>query len=157
MKRGWTAVELNMGGEWISFFNTHTESFYAPVRVAQGMELAGILAATPGKVIQVGDLNSLPGTEAAASVAGAGFTDSWADIHPALAGVTCCFPESLAQTQPGLDQRIDYVSVRGVKPLTIEIVGAKPSAHRTGLWPSDHAGLSATAKPPRGMWGHEAE
>ncbi|MGZ3479670.1 MAG: endonuclease/exonuclease/phosphatase family protein, partial [Myxococcaceae bacterium] len=73
------------------------------------------------------------------------------------AGVTCCFPESLAQTQPGLDQRIDYVFVRGLKPLTIEIVGAKPSAHRTGLWPSDHAGLSATAKPPRGMWGHEAE
>lgn len=157
VKRGWTAVELNMGGEWISFFNTHTESFYAPVRVAQGIELAGILGATPGKVIQVGDLNSLPGTEAAASVAGAGFTDSWADIHPSQAGVTCCFPESLAQTQPGLDQRIDYVFVRGLKPLTIEIVGAKSAAHRTGLWPSDHAGLAATAKPPRGMWGHEPD
>jgi hypothetical protein len=28
---------------------------------------------------------------------------------------------------------------------------------RTGLWPSDHAGVVATAKPPRGMWGHEDE
>ena len=157
VKRGWTAVDLNMGGEWLSFFNTHTESFYAPVRVAQGMELASILAATPGKVIQVGDLNSLPGTEVAASVAAAGFTDAWADIHSRQPGVTCCFPESLALTEPGLNQRIDYVFVRGLKALTIRILGAHPGAHRTGLWPSDHAGLAATAKPLRGMWGHDTQ
>ena len=155
--RGWTAIELNVGGEWISVFNTHTESFYAPVRVAQGMELAGILSATTGKAALLGDLNSLPGSEAAASVASAGFTDSWADLHPKKPGFTCCFPESLDQTEPGLDQRIDYVFVRDLKPLTIEILGARPFDHRTGLWPSDHAGVVATAKPPRGMWGHEDE
>lgn len=157
VKRGWTAVEIEIGGEWLTVVNTHTEAYYAPVRVAQGIELAGILAATPGKVILVGDLNSLPGTEAAASVAGAGFTDSWADIHPKQPGVTCCFPEKLSETKPGLDQRIDYVFVRGLKPLTIKIVGAHPWAHSSGLWPSDHAGLVATAKPPRGMWGREDE
>lgn len=155
--RGWTAIELNIGGEWISLFNTHTESFYAPVRVAQGIELAGILSATTGKAALVGDLNSLPGTEASASVASVGFTDSWADLHPRKPGFTCCFPESLAETEPGLDQRIDYVFVRGMKPLTIEIVGAHPFDHRTGLWPSDHAGVVASAKPPRGMWGHEEQ
>jgi endonuclease/exonuclease/phosphatase (EEP) superfamily protein YafD len=155
--RGWTAIELNVGGEWISLFNTHTESFYAPVRVAQGMELAGILNATAGKVALLGDLNSLPGTEAAGSVASVGFTDSWADLHPKKPGFTCCFPESLARTEPGLDQRIDYVFVRGLKPLTIKIVGAHPFDHRTGLWPSDHAGVVATAKPPRGMWGREEQ
>jgi endonuclease/exonuclease/phosphatase (EEP) superfamily protein YafD len=121
------------------------------------MELAGILAATPGKAILVGDLNSLPGTEAAASVAGVGFTDSWADVHPKKDGFTCCFPERLAQTEPGLDQRIDYVFVRDLKALTGKIVGARPFDHRTGLWPSDHAGLVATAKPEQGMWAHAAE
>jgi hypothetical protein len=157
VQRGWTAVDLKIGGEWLAFFNTHTESFYAPVRVLQGMELADILAATPGKAILVGDLNSLPDTEAAASVAAVGFTDSWADVHPRKDGFTCCFPENLAETEPGLDQRIDYVFVRGLKPLTAKIVGAHPFAHRTGLWPSDHAGLVATAKPEKGMWGHEHE
>lgn len=157
VKRGWTAIDIKVGGEWLALFNTHTESFYAPVRVAQGMELAAILDATPGKAILVGDLNSLPGTEAAASVAGVGFTDSWADIHPKQPGFSCCFPESLAETKPGLDQRIDYVFVRGLKPLTAKIVGAHLLAHRTGLWPSDHAGLVATAKPQKGMWGHADE
>ncbi|RPH71561.1 MAG: endonuclease [Myxococcaceae bacterium] len=155
--RGWTAVDLKIGGEWLAFLNTHTESFFAPVRVLQGMELAGILAATPGKAVLVGDLNSLPGTEVAASVAGVGFTDSWADVHPKKDGFTCCFPERLTETEPGRDQRIDYVFVRDLKPLTGKIVGARPFDHRTGLWPSDHAGLVTTAKPEQGMWAHAAK
>ena len=153
VKRGWTAVEVKLDGRWVTFFDTHTESFYAPVRVAQGMELAAILAATPGDVILVGDLNSLPGTEAAASVAGAGFTDAWAALHPRKAGFTCCWPEALAETTPGLDQRIDYVFSRGLRPQTIQIVGDEPRDHRTGLWPTDHAGLVARlkfAKAPHG-------
>jgi endonuclease/exonuclease/phosphatase family metal-dependent hydrolase len=155
VKRGWTAVDLDLGGETVAFFNTHLESFYAPIRVAQGMELAAILDATPGKVVLVGDLNSLPGTEGAASVAGAGFTDVWAQLHPRRDGFTCCWPEELANTEPGLDQRIDYVFVRGLKPLDMRIIGARPWDHRTGLWPTDHAGLVADVKPLRGMWGHD--
>jgi len=155
VKRGWTAVDLNLGGEWVAFFNTHLESFYAPIRVAQGMELAAILAATPGNAILVGDLNSLPGTEGAASVAGVGFTDAWAAVHPGRPGPTCCWPEELANTEPAPDQRIDYVFVRGLKPLTVKLIGAAPWNHRTGLWPTDHAGLVADVKPLRGMWGQE--
>jgi endonuclease/exonuclease/phosphatase family metal-dependent hydrolase len=157
VKRGWTAVDLQIRGEWLALFNTHAESFYAPVRVAQGMELAAILSATPGKAILVGDLNSLPGTEVAASVAGAGFVDSWGDLHPRRPGFTCCFPEALAETTPGLDQRIDYVFVRGLEPLSAKIVGAHPGAHRTELWPSDHAGLVASAKLRTGRGEHEDE
>ena len=137
---------MKAGGEWISVFNTHTESYYAPVRVAQGMELARILAGTSGKAVLLGDLNSLPGTEAAASVASVGFVDSWHAVHPRLPGYTCCFPEDLRKTQPGLDQRIDYVFVRGLTPLTAKVVGGHPFDHRSGLWPSDHAGLVATEK-----------
>ena len=153
--RGWTRIQIKVDGEWIWLFNTHTEAFNATVRVFQGMELAAILNGTTGNAILVGDLNSLPGTEAAASVASVGFTDSWASVHPKQVGFTCCYPENLELTQPGLDQRIDYVFVRGLKPLTAKVVGDKPFDHRTGLWPSDHAGLVATEKPERGMWGHD--
>jgi hypothetical protein len=59
--------------------------------------------------------------------------------------------------EPGLDQRIDFVFVRDLKVLTAKIVGAHPSDHRTGLWPSDHAGLVARAKPEQGMWAHAGE
>ena len=149
VKRGWTAVDAKLRGEWVTFANTHLESFYAPVRVAQGMELAAILAATPGKAVLVGDLNSLPGTEGAALVMGAGFTDVWAALHPRRDGFTCCWPEELAQTEPGLDQRIDYVMVRGVRPLTARIIGEAPRDHRTGLWPTDHAGLVVSLRPDR--------
>lgn len=149
VKRGWTAVDVKLDGGWVAFFNTHTESFYAPVRVAQGMELAAILGATPGDAILVGDLNSLPGTEAAASVAGAGFTDAWAKLHPRRDGFTCCWPEELAKTTPGLDQRIDYVFLRGLKPLEAKVIGDEPRDHRTGLWPTDHAGLVAKVKDAR--------
>jgi endonuclease/exonuclease/phosphatase family metal-dependent hydrolase len=147
VKRGWTAVDARIGGEWVTFANTHLESYNAAVRVAQGTELAAILSATPGKAVLVGDLNSLPGTEGAALVAGAGFTDVWAALHPRRDGFTCCWPEELANTEPGLDQRIDYVMVRDVRPLTARIVGEAPRDHRSGLWPSDHAGVVASLRP----------
>jgi hypothetical protein len=149
VKRGWTAVDAELRGEWVTFVNTHLESIYAPVRVAQGMELAALLSATPGKVVLVGDLNSLPGTEAAAVLAGAGLEDAWAALHPRRDGFTCCFPEELALTEPGLDQRIDYVMLRGVRPLTARVVGDALRDHRSGLWPSDHAGLVVALRPDR--------
>jgi hypothetical protein len=154
VKRGWTAVDAKLRGEWVTFANTHLESIYAPVRVGQAMELAAILAATPGKAVLVGDLNSLPGTEGAAVMVGAGFTDVWDALHPHRDGFTCCWPEELTLTEPGLDERIDYVMVRDVRPLTARIVGEAPRDHRSGLWPSDHAGLVASLRPDKGPKHH---
>ncbi len=82
VQRGWTAVDAKVNGKAFTFFDTHLESFYAPVRMAQAAELATIVNATPGPIVLVGDLNSLPGTEGAAILTappllgGAGLTDA---------------------------------------------------------------------------------
>lgn len=149
VKRGWAAVDVTIGGKPITFVTTHLEAFAAPPRVAQANELAGILSSITGPVALVGDLNSLPGTEGEAVLAGAGFSDAWTTVHAGDAGFTCCFPPDLRETTPGLDERIDYVLTRGaLTPETAEIVGEE-TADRTasGLWPSDHAGVVVTLQP----------
>lgn len=149
VKRGWAAVDVTVGGQPITFVTTHLEAFHPTPRVAQATELAGILGPIAGRVALVGDLNSLPGTEGEAVLAGAGFADAWETVSPGAAGFTCCFPPDLHLTTPGLDERIDYVLTRGtLTPETAEIVGEE-AADRTasGLWPSDHAGLVVRLAP----------
>jgi endonuclease/exonuclease/phosphatase family metal-dependent hydrolase len=151
--RGWTAVDVTWAGRAFTFFDTHLESFYAPVRVAQAMELAQIVNATPGPLVLAGDLNSLPGTEGEAvltappSAGGAGLADAWGTLHPNLPGLTCCFPELLSDPARTLDQRIDYVLLREVRPLTARVFGdVLGDRAQAGLWPSDHAGLTASLR-----------
>ena len=157
VQRGWTAVDARVDGRAFTFFDTHLESYYAPVRLAQAAELAGIVSATPGKVVLVGDLNSPSGTEGAAILEAAGLFDVWADLHPHQDGFTCCFAEDLGDPTVSLDQRIDYVMVRDVRPLGMRIVGSTPGTHASGLWPSDHAGVVAgldVGRSPRGHGAH---
>ncbi|HTN53947.1 MAG TPA: endonuclease/exonuclease/phosphatase family protein [Anaeromyxobacter sp.] len=141
VQRGWVSVEVKFRGEGFRFVSTHLESYDGRVRTAQAGELVQALAADAGRVVLVGDLNSLPGTEGEAVLVQAGFADVWAAVHPARPGWSCCFPEDLSQ--PGtLDQRIDYVLTRGpVGPLEAVLLGARHQVD--GLWPSDHAGLAA--------------
>ena len=153
--RGWTAVDVTLRGQAFTFFDTHLESFYAPVRMAQAAELAQIVNATTGPVVLAGDLNSLPGKEgegilaAPPSLGGAGLVDTWGTLHPNLPGLTCCFPELLSDPARTLDQRIDYVLLRQVRPLTARVLGDVPGARTSGLWPSDHAGLTASLRLER--------
>jgi endonuclease/exonuclease/phosphatase family metal-dependent hydrolase len=152
VQRGWTAVDVTLRGRAFTFFDTHLESFYAPVRMAQAMELAGIVNATPGPIVLAGDLNSLPGTEGEAilaappSLGGAGLLDTWGKLHPTLPGFTCCGPELLSDPALTLDQRYDYVLLRGVRPLTARVFGDVPGTRTYGLWPSDHAGVTASLR-----------
>jgi endonuclease/exonuclease/phosphatase family metal-dependent hydrolase len=147
-------VDAKIGGESFTFFDTHLESFYAPVRIAQAAELAAIVNATPGPIVLAGDLNSDPGTEGEAVLAappaagGAGLEDVFGSLHPNQPGLTCCFLELLSDPARTLDQRIDYVMVRGVRPLTARVFGDVPGARTYGLWPSDHAGLTAKLRIP---------
>ena len=141
-------------GASFTFFDTHLESFHPLVRQAQAAELAAIVGAVEGPLVLAGDLNSLPGTEGAAILAapppfGPGLVDVWAALHPNQPGFTCCFAEDLADPALLLDVRIDYVMVRGLRPLTARVLGAAPGDHATGLWPSDHAGVTASLKVPR--------
>jgi endonuclease/exonuclease/phosphatase family metal-dependent hydrolase len=128
----------------IPFVSTHLESFHPGIRMLQARELALALATESRPVVLVGDLNSHPGTEGAAILAGAGFRDVWAELHPSRPGLTCCWPEDLTKSNPGFSERIDYVLFRGpLEPRTEAVSGADPASRVAGLWPSDHGGLFA--------------
>jgi endonuclease/exonuclease/phosphatase family metal-dependent hydrolase len=154
VKRGWTAVDAQIGGRTVTLFNTHLESVNALPRIAQAAELAAIVAAASRPVILVGDLNSSPGTEAhaimtASSPIGIGMGDVWTSAATGD-GFTCCFAPDLSAPRAtrDLDARIDYVLWQGdlePEPGSVKVVGAA-DADRTqsGLWPSDHAGVVAT-------------
>src|SRR5712671_3318116 len=94
VKRGYVSVDVNYRGESLRFVSTQLESFHPAFRQLQAAELAGVLAGEARPVILVGDLNSHPGTEGEAILAGAGFEDGWPALHPDP-GFTCCFLEDL--------------------------------------------------------------
>ncbi len=146
--RGWVSVVARVrGGAPFRFVSTHLEAFQAQVRTAQAQELAAALAGETRPLVVVGDLNSSPGTEGEAVLAAAGLADTWAALFPSRPGLTCCWLEDLTISSPPappLDQRIDYVLVRGaVRPLFADVLGDRVREREGGLWPSDHAGLAA--------------
>ena len=75
-----------------------------------------------------------------------GFTDAWSARWPRAAGLTCCQAEDLRNPTSTFDQRIDLVLVRGRAHVRHATVTGDDEADRTpdGLWPSDHAGVTAT-------------
>jgi endonuclease/exonuclease/phosphatase family metal-dependent hydrolase len=154
VQRGWTSVEVTIGAEDVTVYNTHTESFDVPVRDAQGAELATLLSGESGRVVLVGDLNSTPGTGPHLAATSAGFTDVWTALGTGD-GLTCCFAADLSEprsAQNELGARIDYVLVRPddgqLTPESVELVGDEDAdLAATGLWPSDHAGVVATIAP----------
>ncbi|BDG03781.1 endonuclease/exonuclease/phosphatase family protein [Anaeromyxobacter oryzae] len=139
--RGWATVLAKERGQWIRFVSTHLEAFDETVRTVQAGELVQALAGETRPVVVVGDLNSEPGTQGAAVLVDeGGFTDTWAALYPAAAGLTCCYLEDLTLPDT-LETRIDYALFRGpFTPADAEVVG---TAQVSGLWPSDHAGLVA--------------
>ncbi len=153
VKRGWATVDVKYRGEWLRFVTTHLEAYHPVPRVAQAQVLAyqilPAVAALHGALpeVLVGDLNSHPGEEGEAVLAGVGFADAWAAVFPEAAGLTCCWLEDLtigSPPAPPFYERIDYVLTRGAfQALDAEITGNDPSNRIGGLWPSDHGGLAA--------------
>lgn len=93
----------------------------------------------------------------------AGFSDAWERTGRGVAACfTCCQEKDLRNAVSALDERIDFVLVRDARAprgadlpgaVALELVGEE-DADRTavsGLWPSDHAGLVATLRLPRGL------
>jgi len=147
VKRGYVAVDVKYRGESLRFVSTHLESFHPGIRTLQAAELAQALARETRPVILVGDLNSHPGTEGAAVLAGAGFSDVWPALHPGEAGLSCCRAEDLTVLNAPFVERIDYVLTRGLfTPRAIEVVGVDPAERIGGLWPSDHGGVFAEVR-----------
>jgi endonuclease/exonuclease/phosphatase family metal-dependent hydrolase len=139
--RGWSRVDLHVGGAPLAFVNTHTEAYDARVRAAQRDEMLASLG--PGPVVVVGDFNAVPEEVGMP----AGFVDAWVAAGDGTDGFTCGQAPDLANSTSSLGQRIDYVWVRDAAVTSCRLVGHE-SADRTegGLWPSDHAGVVAAVE-----------
>lgn len=144
---GWASIDVKYRGQTIRFITTHLDAFVPQIRLAQANELLSGPANTDLPVIVAGDMNTTSSTDTYAAIAGAGFRDVWAQLHPADDGFTCCQTlPAITNSIPTLFQRVDLFLVRGdLEAGGISRVGADPSDRTlSGLWPSDHAGLVAT-------------
>ena len=145
--RGWCAVRCTVGGTGFTFANTHTEAYEATSRDDQRSELMDAMTALPtgdGRLVLVGDFNALPDQVGMAPQ----MSDAWVEAGHAVDapdGWTCRQAGDLANPTSGLSERIDYVWVRGVRVEASARLGAAPEERTdAGLWPSDHAGVTAT-------------
>lgn len=152
--RGFVAAVVTLQGIPTLFVNAHLEvSDFEPVQVAQAVELLAWLRERSEPVILVGDFNSRgdpqQGTHTYDLIEEAGYTDAWKlRADPSEPGYTCCQDPDLRNTGSGLDRRYDFIWLLGDLPAVtpdVHVVGADPSERtRTGLWASDHAGVTAT-------------
>lgn len=155
--RGYVAADVTVDGFTSRVVNTHLEILEPSLtQSAQAFELVQNVADETDPVVLLGDFNSAP--EDVANIpapvpygilTGAGqFTDVWPTGQGD--GFTCCQSETLTNVDSELFQRIDLILVRtnpgyeqaatGVTVLGADAGSKTPS----GLWPSDHAGVSAT-------------
>ncbi|HEY8300330.1 MAG TPA: endonuclease/exonuclease/phosphatase family protein [Jatrophihabitans sp.] len=146
--RGWISADVTLRGRTVRVIGTHLESFFEPVQVAQGRELVAGPASTTLPVIIAGDLNTGPGSDQQTTynelTGTAGFTDSWAAVHPGVDGFTdAYYTEDPLTPTSGPTERIDLVLVRGALVPSAVVLTGTTSPH-----PSDHAGVIATVRVP---------
>ncbi|HJS48576.1 MAG TPA: endonuclease/exonuclease/phosphatase family protein [Gemmatimonadales bacterium] len=170
--RGWTAATATLGSRTFRFFNTHLET-QGPagglLNAAQGQELVAIAGGGEGPAVMTGDFNSAANADAPAGsttptyglVLQAGFGDAWVlSGGGSTGGKTCCHAGDLSNAAAALDQRIDFIFLRGFAPTQalgpttkVEVLGDEAGdrfattdalGQPTTLWPSDHAGLVAS-------------
>jgi endonuclease/exonuclease/phosphatase family metal-dependent hydrolase len=150
--RGWVGVDATLAKHKVRFVSTHLEAYSPAVANQQMQELlksSGPLGSKKRASILVGDFNSAPGAnandrgtqrkdQAYDSAIHAGF------YNPLPRRKTCCFAEDLHSTADKLETWIDHVLVRPkIKAVKSGIVGTKQVG---GLYPSDHAGITATLR-----------
>ncbi|MEJ2545767.1 MAG: hypothetical protein P8Y99_17020 [Calditrichaceae bacterium] len=157
LKRGFVAVDAQIGQASYRFVNTHLEPFYLPVRQAQMSELLSSLSGEDLPVIMVGDFNTqAPYGNTYNYVISNGFTDIWGGnvlpFNPE--GLTYGHDPDLRNEFPDFWERIDFIFTRDgmngsvFRDRNIAIVVGDEQFNRTesGLWPSDHAGVVAQLK-----------
>jgi endonuclease/exonuclease/phosphatase family metal-dependent hydrolase len=160
--RGYVFADVNVNRRPFRFIATHLEAFSAGRAAQQAGFLAGFAASTEGQVILAGDLNSAPGDTsttprdstpggaAYAVLIAAGFSDTWVVANGDKPGFTNGFSELLDDPDPSvLSERLDDILARpAVKVLRAVVTGARRGDRtKSGLWPSDHAGVVATLQP----------
>lgn len=144
ISRGWVSVDLVEGNQIVRVINTHLEYFHPALQPAQLTEVLNGPGASPRCVILTGDFNGPPGSQAWQMLRDSAFVDAW-ETAGAGPGYTAGRCERLRNSEPALSRRIDWIMCRGpFEILQASQVGADPSDRTAdGLWPSDHAGISA--------------
>jgi endonuclease/exonuclease/phosphatase (EEP) superfamily protein YafD len=135
--------------------STHLDPTCLPVtplvQLGQASELLGGPGATDLPLVLAGDFNSpADGTGVTYNaLVGTGLVDAW-NVIGLGTGYTCCQAPHLDNYPSALDQRIDFVFVRGLwTALAASNVGQNPEDRTAaGLWPSDHAGVVVKLKLP---------
>jgi len=151
IQRNWVSVDAKIRGASLRFLSTHLDGDCLPVtssiQRAQARELLAGPAATEVPTVLVGDLNSpADGTgDAYNDLISAGFSDVW-PVAGNGAGLTCCQADDLLNVASILDRRIDLILFRGGLATIEAVIVGDDASRRTasGLWPSDHAGVTAT-------------
>jgi endonuclease/exonuclease/phosphatase family metal-dependent hydrolase len=159
--RGYVALDAAWGGRTVRFVNTHLEDLpFEELQLAQAEELAASLAAETKPVVLVGDFNSpAPSGATCDFLASQGYVDAWTrNVRKDEGeGLTWGHGPLLDDPTDVLTLRIDLVFVRAgaaarFGSVAAEVWGDQPSERtESGLWPSDHAGVSAWLEflPPR--------
>ncbi len=174
--RGWASVDLILKDLPYRFVNTHLEPAdiapgvvdpdLADLQAAQLAELLGVVDGSPYPVVMVGDFNSAADgstTETYADVIDAGFVDAWLIGPPRGVGYTSNQASDLLNPVSQLFHRIDFVFYRDEftdhtgqfqGAVMADVVGEEQGDRTpSGLWPSDHAAVSASLTIAPGL-GH---
>lgn len=142
--RGWSSIDVKKDRHVFRMINTHLEPAVEAIRNAQANEIVQGPANTLLPVIITGDLNATPNSTTYNLFINAGFQDAWNQAGEGP-GFTALQNPDLLNAASLLNRRIDYILFKnGWKPIDAELVGeSQEDRTTTGLWPSDHAGVSA--------------
>lgn len=149
-RRGWSSVDLTVGGAPVLFVNTHLEVGGPLVAFQrdQGAELIAALRGRREQIVAAGDFNSPAGLAGADTYRDLMrvFRDAWTLLpSPVPVGNTCC--RELDGPPIGINGvRIDLVLVKGpVTAIAGTVTGEDPAVRTpSGLAASDHAGVVMT-------------
>jgi len=166
VKRGYVAVNAQVGHKTYTFVNTHLEPFSILIQLAQAGLLLDYLAGIQPPVIMVGDLNTpAPFGDTYVYLLNQGYVDAWTrnNVRPRIPGYTSNHDSDLRNEVVDLDERIDLIMVRSdvgtigmhnIGPVFAYVVGDEPDdmienpVDGTDIWPSDHAGVAALLRIP---------
>jgi endonuclease/exonuclease/phosphatase family metal-dependent hydrolase len=118
--RGLQWVTLDVDGQPVRVYNTHLDATRPAVRLEQAQQVAGVLAKDDLPTVLGGDLNAWPASAAVATI-GRELVDTWT-----AAG------QGRSETSRG-GKKIDYLFVRGLKPLLSQVAPSGASDHNR-LW-----------------------
>lgn len=155
--RGWASVDVEVDGRKFRFATAHLETEDFLPQPLQAYDMIHGAGATNLPLVFVGDFNVIDTTASDPTYGlflNAGFADAWSRKRPTDPGLTCCQDADLLNPTSLFDRRIDLVLFRGAFHVEdIRLVGERPGDRilpPPRLWPSDHAGVVATLRIPRG-------